>query len=197
MSSNLSLQYDEVLSYLIEYDRFVGQLNSPLRVILQPPRRSLALSFRALREWSKRPRFLTLRQTPSEIEFANMIATEEERKQVFFAIYNSEFLLDALSENLKLAFPDCDFAKIKELHTARTAKVESVSKDIYLLYGYVLTLALVFMNSVPRAVVKHFGFDFDSYQIKVFWITVFTLTIVTVLSMFIGPMEWYLQRGSR
>jgi hypothetical protein len=197
MSSNLSLQYDEVLSYLIEYDRFVGQLNSPLRILSRSNPASAIHNLHAYDEMTSRPNFLTLRRTPYQIEFAETLASDEERKSPFFAIANAEFPLDALSNHLELKFPDYDFAKLKELHASRTGNEQSVAKIIYLLYAYVLTVALVFLNSIPRTVVSHFGFNFDAYQINVFRVTTVILIFVTAMTAFIGPMIWYTERSAR
>lgn len=184
MDANLFAQYDEVVAKLTEYNQFSKRIYQRIYHL-----KSLMIFFRFLipfyREFMQRDH-LTVKSLAISSDITRSLATPEELEDSKFRIMLSIYPVDSLSRHLESEFPDFDFDKLSKLHQIRSGKHARSRLSIKNILGVVFGVGSLILQFTPKPVVESFDFNYNSFQILVFWIT---LGAVAYVGLVIG-ISW-------
>lgn len=180
MSENLERQYDEVVSYINGYRLFESRVINRLNPI-RSPMRSLKLLAQFPKLWLE---VNPLSGKTSEFSKTTLTdyATDEEKTTDYFRAAVADYSIDCLSAILKETFVDVDFNKLKKIHDSRKTELQRFS--VRQATGFMLAAGTLLLRSVPRSVVETtFGIPYQTFEIKVFWVTVILTGYVALIML--------------
>lgn len=165
---NLEQRYDEVVAYLLGYQRLMSDSAMRMqRESLKSPRVYARHTWRLLRDgWNAN--YLSGKNQEWIKGTILECATEEERGGEYFRVAVSDYPTDTLSECLRKLFPDADFEKLKKVHDQRRVIMSRLNP--LQVIGYVLTAATLVLKSVPKGVIGEESYP--EFERWVFWVTV-------------------------
>lgn len=189
MNTNYLQQYDEIVAYVEAYSAYSAKLYSrnALKNILPSSkrRRQTAAFVRQYRPLSnKMPDFYR--------EMAEDVATADDRKNPYYQIMTSDYIIDALAADVTRRFPDFDFEKLKSIHEMKK-EVLTVWDFMRQSLGLVLAAGTILLRSVPESVVRRYYPDYAEFEFFVFWVTAGTVALL--LLMFLPT--WLKLNGAR
>jgi hypothetical protein len=167
---NLQAQYDEVTDYLEGYWKFVQAFNPRFsRLMVGSPGEYYRLNVKALKTVR---RFDPLSEKTQDMikNVVLALATEEEKRNPYYAVATSEYPTDALSGALMARFPDFSFDKIKKLHDAKQTHLARF--NIRQLLGVFFATSALLLKSIPKSVVESWGWNYAGFEAFVLWATV-------------------------
>lgn len=179
MKRNLLELYDLVSDHILAYGYFKPQIFSKEfaspRLFFTRRKELLSGTFSERRPEEFREHF-------------NYMATKKQRESKYFGVYQSEYPLDALCEQIEMHFPNIDFKalatlnKLKKKHLSDSRTFKFKEK-----FGIVLGAATIFLKEVPKSVVEKL-FNYDSYQIWIFYIMIGVLAYLSIVFLFVRRM---------
>ena len=178
MSENLKSQYDEVIHFIEEYNKWMLQLIN--RAMFSWRRGYLKWALYSLKSLKKGFLSDSDKQSPEFIELLKSVASDEERKKKFFVICTSEYAIDSLSKEIEKNFPKVNFVKIKRLHDLRLKEV--VKLNLKSTIGVIFGFGTLLLRTVPSVVVNKF-WNYETFQIWTFWLMVIFIAYLILILM--------------
>jgi hypothetical protein len=179
MDGNLQAQYDQVITYFLEYrvfaDRLINRYGKSLKDELFVEYVEMVSTIIALDPLiNKNPS--TNRQRIAKV------ATESEKQNEYFDIVISDYFLDSLASHILARFPEFDFGKLKKLHDLK--KEQFTRFNAAQIVGAVLAVATLLLKSVPESVVSRV-IEYSTFELYVF---LATIGLTLYLFVFILPL---------
>jgi len=167
---NLQAQYDQIVSYLNEYQQFIRSFKPRvLKMLFRSTREYNQLNKKAWKTmWHFDP--LSEKTLDTTRNAVNALATADERASVFFRVATSEYPTDALSDSLKQEFPAFSFEKLRKLHDSKQSQLARF--NVRQVFGVTFATSTLILKSVPKSVVERAGIAYDTFEFIVFWVTV-------------------------
>ncbi len=166
------MQYDQVVSYLADYGKFVRRINRRVApMMFTSPREYSRLNTETWKTlWRLDP--LSERTLNAARLAVSACANDEERKHLFFSIATSDYPTDALSDGLKKQFDSFNFEKLKKIHDSKQNQLARFSAKQIL--GVIFAASALILKSVPKIVVESlWGIgSYDDFEKNVFYVTV-------------------------
>lgn len=170
--NNLEYQYDQVVSYLDAYRKFITSITSRI-TRLHPSNfigyirllKNFLTIWRQLNPLSgKNPEF--------NKDLISKNVTEDEKQSEYYSIVINEYPMHQLSKSLELRFPDVDFKKLKKLHELKKTQISRIK--LKQVIGVILAVATIFLKSIPETVVKRV-IDYEIFELIIFWVAVIVM----------------------
>jgi hypothetical protein len=178
MGENLKSQYDEVIHFIEEYNKWMLQLiNRAMFSWRRGYLKWLLYSFKLLKKGFVSD---SDKQSPEFIELLKSAASDEERKKRFFVICTSEYAIDSLSKEIEKNFPKINFVKIKRLHDLKLKEV--VKFNLKSTIGVVFGFGTLLLRTVPSVVVNKF-WNYETFQMWTFWLMVIFIAYLILILM--------------
>jgi len=180
MEHNLLALYDLVSRHILEY----GYFKPP---IFSEEFMSAKMFFKHWKELLDDP--FSERRPEIFRKHFNAMATKEQRDNKYFRVFQSEYPLDALCEQIEMDFPDVDFSRLAALNRLR--KKDLSDRRAFKFkekFGIALGATTLILQNVPKVVVEKL-FDYDSYQIGIFYIMIGVLVYLCLIFLLLRPIS--------
>jgi hypothetical protein len=166
---NLQAQYDQIVGYLNEYQKFVRSFMPRLfRMMFTSPGAYNQLNKKAWKTiWRFDPLSEKTQDTTRNAVLA--LATDAEKRSVFFSVATSEYPTDTLSDCLRQEFLAFNFEKLAKIHDSKQSQLSRFSMKQIL--GVILAAWTVILKSTPKSVVEWAGMSYDEFEFYVFCVT--------------------------
>lgn len=168
-SVNLEAEYDEVVAFIKDYQRFVQKVNARLfSYLVRDPKRYFSLT-RHFSSFFAQINPLSGKNPDLAKSLISDVANAEEKENEHYAILVSHYPTDALSDVLMRKYPGADFDALLKIHGLRRIALSRF--NLAQIPGYILAAATLMLNSVPKTVAESvFNTTYEQFEVTVFWV---------------------------
>jgi hypothetical protein len=177
MDDNLESQYEQVVTYLEQYQDFIQKL------VFHVAKSNVPNPFAALKNsWGlqRETKLLSSKTSETMKRLFLEAATEEQKRNEYFPIVVSDYSMDLLSTHVATRFAEFDFGKLKKLHEVKKNNI--AFNPVRYMIGFYIAIGTVLLKSVPQSVVERFT-PYRSFEEIVFWVLALVLALVLLYFM--------------